>query len=214
MRMRSTLVLATALGTLSFAAHAQSAAQVSTFKGTNLGTFISFGPTAQCADGSIGDVSGFGFVSAGDSISRRPGEPPDTSNGVSVDVFGYSNSCTGDFIGFGVGGLAGGYTPPNPALRSAAVSGTLFVQDLDTGASYPMNLNLVFTGDGSLTNGPGAAVTHNLYGYTVTVSRGVSKSRDAIVTGSIDINGNEVDASFFSTTLASNSTGSVAVQKN
>jgi hypothetical protein len=210
---RTLLVATLATSALGARAYAQQgAAQVTQGKGTNVGTFINFGPTAVCADGSVGSVSGFGFVFASDSISHQPGGPPSSSSGVSIDIFGYYNSCTGDSIGFGIGGFSGGYEAPNPALKSASISGTTFIQDLDTGASFPMSLDLVLTGEGPVTTDKGTTVLHDVGVFKVIVEHGASKSRQGGVTGTITINGLEPDASFSSTTLSSNSSTTVLVE--
>jgi hypothetical protein len=209
------MFLAAAIASMGLAsnARAQGAAQVNSFKGTNVGTFVTFGPTAICADGSVGSVNGFGFIMASDSVSHQPGGPPSSSSGVSIDIFDYFNSCTGDFIGFGIAGFAGGYRAPNPALISAGISGSTFVQDLDTGLSFPMSLNLVFSGEGSISSSKGTTVNHDVPGFSVIVQRGAFSSRSAGVTGTITIDGLEPDASFSSSTLASNSSATVTVQQ-
>ena len=215
MRTRSALFLALALASpgLALPAHATGAAQVSQFKGTQAATFVVFGPNAVCADGTIGTANGFGFISGSDSISHQPGTPKSISNGGFVEIFGFSTSCNSDFIGFGIVGVSGGYQAPNPQLKSAALTATTTVQDLDTGASFPLSLNLAFTGDGPISSSKGTTVVHDEGGYTVTVTRGAFSSRAAGVTGTISIDGVEVDASFSSTDLFSNSSAQVTVQK-
>jgi hypothetical protein len=215
MRTRSALLFALTIASPSLAAHAGSthAAQVTQFKGTQAATFVAFGPNAVCADGSIGTANGFGFISGSDSVFRQPGTPASVSNGASIDIFDYSTSCNSDFIGFGIAGLAGGYTAPNPQLTTASLSGTTTVQDLDSGLSFPLSLNLVFTGQGPRTSSKGTTVSHDQGGYTVIVSRGAFSSREAGVTGTITIDGVEVDASFSSTDLVSNSSGQTTVIK-
>jgi len=214
MRIKSTLVLACVLSASGVAsARAQTTAQVSSFKGTQAGTFIQFGPTVICPDGSVGSASGFGFISASESISHTPGTPKSISNGASIDIFGYSDSCSGTFIGFGIAGCSGGYQAPNHNLGSAGLSCTTTVQDLDTGASYPLSVNLVFTANGPIQTTKGTSVTHDVPGYTVIVSRGASSSRDAGVTGTISVNGLTPDASYSSTVINSNTSGQTAVQK-
>jgi len=213
---KRTVFIAAAVATMGLAGGAraqQGAAQINQFRGTNVGTFVNFGPTAICADGSVGSVSGFGFVFASNSVSHQPGGPPTTSDGVSIDIFDYFNSCTGDFIGFGIAGISGGYRGPNPALISAGISGSTFVQDLDTGASLPISLNLVFTGQGPVSTSKGTTVTHDIPGFSVIVQRGAFTSRNAGVTGTITINGLVPDASFSSSTLAGNSSATVTVQQ-
>jgi hypothetical protein len=209
------LFLVVAIGSTALAANAhaqQGAAQVFHSKGTNVGTFVNFGPGVVCPDGSEGFATGFGFVFASDSISHQPGGPPTSGSGVSVDIFGYFDTC-GTSIGFGIGGLSGGYNAPNPALTSAEISGNLLVQDLDTGASFPMGLDLVLTGEGAASTNKGTTVIHDAGPYKVIVEQGASKSRQGGVTGTITLNGAQPDASFSSTTLNSNSSATVTVQK-
>ncbi len=211
-----TFFIAAAIASTGFAATAhaqQGAARVSQFKGSNVGTFVVFGPTVICADGSVGSVNGFAFISASDSTSHQPGGPPTSSSGAFIEIFDYFDSCTGTFIGDGLAGLSGGYQGPNPALKSASLAGSTFVQDLDTGASFPMRLDLVFTGEGPVTAEKGTTVTHDAGEFKVSVFRQSSKSRAAGVTGTITINGVEPDASFSSTSMAINSTGTVTVQQ-
>jgi hypothetical protein len=213
---KQTSFLVAAIASMGFAASAQAqqgAAQVTQFEKSNAGTFIVFGPTAICADGSVGTVNGFGFISASDSTSHQPGGPPTSGSGAFIEILDYFDSCTGTFIGDGFAGLSGGYQGPNPALKSASLSGSTFVQDFDTFASFPMSLNLVFTGEGPVTAEKGTTVTHDAGSFKVIVFRQSSASRAAGVTGTITINGVEPDASFSSTSLAINSTGTVAVQQ-
>lgn len=214
MRITSTLVLACVFSAFSVAhAHAQTVAQVSSFKGTQASTFVVFGPSVICADGSVGTANGFGFISGSDSITHSPGSPKSISNGGFIEIFDYSDSCTGTFIGFGIAGLSGGYTAPHANLASAALSGTTTVQDLDTGASYPMSLNLVFTANTPIQTTRGTTVTHDYPGYTLVVSHGASSFRDAGVTGTITINGLEPEASYSSTVINSNTSGQTTVTK-
>jgi hypothetical protein len=214
MQIRSALFIAFAFVVPSVAAHAGSAAQVTLFKGTQAATSFNIGPNAVCADGSIGTASGFGFLSGSNSVSRQPGSGKSSSNGTSIDIFGYSTSCNSDSIGFGEAGISGGYNGPNPQLMSATISGTTTVQDFDSSQSYPLTVNLKFTGQGPISSSKGTSVTHDSgNGYSVIVSRGAFKSRDAGVTGTITIDGVELDASFSATSLVSNSSGQVVVQK-
>jgi len=211
MRIKSSLVLACVLSAFAAQARAQTVAQVSSFKGTQASTFVVFGPTVICADGSVGTANGFGFISGSESISHSPGSPKSISNGGFIEIFDYSDSCTGTFIGFGIAGLSGGYTAPNHNLESAALSGSTFVQDLDTGASYPISVDLVFTANDPLQTTRGTTVSHDYPGYTVVVNRGASSFRDAGVTGTITINGLEPDASYSSTAINSNTSGQTTV---
>jgi hypothetical protein len=216
MRIKPTLVLACVLSAFSAAhARAQTVVQVSSSKGTQASTFIEFGPTVICADGSVGTASGFGFVSGAESISHSPGSPKSISNGGLIEIFDYSDSCTGTFIGFAIGGLSGGYTAPHPNLASAALSGTTSVQELDsdTGASYPVSIDLVFTANGPSQKFRSNTASHDFPGYTVVVSRNASNARDAGVTGTITINGLEPDASFSTTVINSNTSGQTTVYK-
>src|SRR4051794_32501641 len=134
MQIRSTLAVALALVVPGIAAHAQPAAQVTQFKGTQAATFAVIGPNAVCADGSIGTANGFAFISGADSVYRQAGSSSYASNGGSIDIFNFSTSCNSTLIGFGIAGISGGYTGPNPQLTSSSLKGTTTVQDLDTGA--------------------------------------------------------------------------------
>lgn len=211
MRMKPALVLAFALATASSAhARAQNAAQVSSFTNTRASSFVVFGPTVECADGTIGSAFGFGFLEGSDSISHTPGSPKSSSNGGDILIFDYSDSC-GNFIGFGEGFFQGGFTPPNAALTSAAMNFSGFVQDFDTGNSYPMTVNLVYTADGPLSSDHGATVERDFQGATVIVTHGASSNRDAGVTGTITINGATPEASYSANVILSNSSGTTTV---
>lgn len=212
MRMKPALVLAFGL-TLSGVSQAksQNAAQVFTQKGTETFAFFSFGPSVICADGSTGTASGFGSIIASDSIFHSPGSPKSVSNGGFIEVFGYSDSCTGASIGFGQGQLS--YTAPNsPQLTSSSVTASGFIQDFDTGNSYPLSINLVFTGNGPLEASKGTFVYHDTFGDTVTVQRSANASRQAGVTGTIAINGVEPEVVYSTAILIGNSNGSTVVQ--
>ena len=214
MLKKPTLILATTLATSLVAADvsAQSPVQVSIGRGTNVGSFVTFGPTVTCPDGTEGTAFGQGFVFASDSLTVNTGSRPTRTNGVSIEIFGYSDSC-GTNIGFGSGGFANGYTPPRLNLKSAAIAGTTTVQDFDSGAVYPVSVNLVFTGDGPLSITKAGDVTHDAGTCTVTIQRDASTSRDATVMGTLTINGAEPDAVYSSTTLNGNSDTTIQIQK-
>jgi hypothetical protein len=213
---KQTLFLVAAVASIGFAtqAHAQQGvAQSFQSKGTNVGAFINFGPGVVCADGSEGFAQGLGFVFASDFISHQPGDAPSSSGGGSVDIFGYYDSCTGTSIGFGIAGFGiSSYNPPQPALVWSSVSVNTPIQNLDNGASYPMNVDLKLRGQGPLSSEKGTTVYHQLGPYTVIIQRGDFTSRNAGVTGTITINGSMPDFTA-SGTLAGNSSASVLVQK-
>lgn len=209
MRFTSTVALAFGL-VVTGAAHANTPAQVSTFKNTQASSFISFGPSVECPDGSIGTANGFGFIEGSDFISHTPGTPKSAGSGGDISIFGYSDSC-GTSIGFGEAGFSTGYTAPNPQLTSAALNASGAVQDFDTGASYPIAVDLVFTGNGPLSRDHGTTVTHDFFGATVVVSHGSSSNRNAGVTGTITINGAVPEVSYSSTVILGNTSGSTIV---
>lgn len=214
MRIKPTLVLACVLSAFSAAhARAQTVAQVSSSKGTQASTFVQFGPSVICADGSVGTANGFGYISGSESISHSPGTPKSISDGAFIEIFDYSDSCTGTSIGFGLAGFSGGYTAPKPNLASAALTGSTFVQDLDTGASYPLSIDLVFTANDPIQTFRGTTASHDFPGYTVVVNRNASSARDAGVTGTITINGVVPDATYSSTVINSNTSSQTTVYK-
>jgi hypothetical protein len=215
MRMiKMSLLLAATLVTPALVAHAraQSAAQVTSFKNTQASSFIVFGPSVVCPDGSVGTASGFGFISGSDSISHDPGSPKSFGNGGDLSVFDYSDSC-GNTVGFGDAFISGGYTPPDKQLDSAAISANTTIQDFDFFHEYLVTVNLVFTAQGPLSTDHGTSVTHDVSGVRVWVIHGSSSNRSAGVTGTITINGAEPEATYSSTTILSNSNGQTIVQK-
>lgn len=215
MQMSRVLFLAAVAGLSGLAApaRAQTTVQTNTFRGTNVGGFVTFGPNVICPNGTKGTASGFGFIFASDSITHSPGTQPSSNNGAFIEIDSYSDSC-GNSLGFALGGLSGGYVAPNPSLQSAALSGTTTVQDLDFGTQATVTLNLTYTGQGPLLVSSGASVSHQVGPYTVLVNHGAFKSREATVSGTVIINGARPDVSFSTTTLVDNSSGSVTVQKN
>jgi hypothetical protein len=209
---KRTLLLAAVLATPALSAHAraQSAAQVYIGKGTNVGGFITFGPTVTCQDGTQGSAFGYGDVGASDSLTPQQGSRATMNNGMYIDIWYYADSC-GNFV-FGSGGLPNAYTPVDHNLNSAGIAGSGFVQDYSSGATVPFSIDLVFAGQGAAYSSNGTFVSHDQYGDTVQVVRGASSSRSAAITGTITINGAETDVSG-SGSLSSSAITNVTVQK-
>jgi hypothetical protein len=171
-----------------------------------------------CADGSPGVANLLAFVSAADSINKTTGSPQSMSNGVSMEVFFYFNSCTGAFIGFGDGGIPNSYTAPDKKLTSAAIAGSGTVQDFDFGNTYPFSMNVSFTGTGS-TNQEKSSSHSKVIGtkhgnLSISNNQSANSSRGATVTGTIGIE-NVTFSSFdvFFASMTSNASNTMTVSK-
>ena len=220
MQTKTALALLTTLSVvgLGFSASAKTVDKEK-FTGSQAATSFSISQNVTCADGSTKAVSGSGFLSASDSVTKETGTPKTTSNGVSIDIFNYSNGCTGSSVGFGEGGIANAYTPPNNnKLNSAGVSGSGTVQDLDFGNTITIALDLVFEGTGPLTSGKSHSKTKTTDGkgnpITIEIDRNANANRSADVSGTITLEGFELDPVFSSATLSSNASTDITITKN
>jgi len=218
MQMKTALVLATALATtgLGYSAHAATVDKQK-FKGSQAATSFSANNALTCADGSAGTVFASGFLSGSDSVSKETGTPKTVSNGIFVEVDIYSNTCTGVNFNFGDGSIANGYTPPNKKLNSAGLEGSTTVQDFDTGKTIPVVLDLVIEGTGPLTAEKAHSKTRTVQGkhgpVTITITTSADSSRAGIVSGTLSVDGVELDATFSPTTLSSNGNTEITINK-
>lgn len=188
------------------------------FKGSQTATFFSANDAITCADGSSGTVFASGMLSGSDSISKETGTPKTTSNGVFVEVDIYSNTCTGVNFNFGDGSIANGYTAPNKKLNSAGLEGSTTVQDFDTGNTIPVVVDLVVEGTGPVTATAAHTKTKTVQGkhgpVTITIASSANSTRAGLVSGSLTIDGVELDATYSSTTLSSNANTEITISKN
>src|SRR5215216_1873226 len=82
--------------------------QKATFKNTQVSMFSFIETSVTCADTSQGTATAFVFLSGGSFVN-----PFGSGSGTLVEVFSFSNSCTGDFFGEADGFIQGGVTGPN-----------------------------------------------------------------------------------------------------
>jgi hypothetical protein len=188
------------------------------FKGSQAATFFTSTTAIACAGGGTGTVSASGFLSGSESISKQTGSPKTVSNGVFVEIDSYANSCTGASLSFGDGGITSGFAPPNKKLASAGLEGVASVQDFSTGLSISVDLDLVIVGTGPITTEKSHSRTKTVESpggpITITISRSSSSNRAGVVSGTITIDGVALDADFSSTTLSSNASTDITIEKN
>ncbi len=210
-----TLVLATVFATSALGARAQAAATVDASKqqGSNVSTSFSSSTPITCPDGSSGEVDAFGFISGSDSLTKQTGTPRSFTDGVFIEIDEYVNSCTGAFAS-GTGGIPNGYIPPDKKLRAARLVGSTTFQDFNSGQTFPVAINLKVEGTGPITASKDNTVSHGSGPISVTVTHTASASRQGIVTGTITIDGVELDATFSTTTIFADTTSTITVTKN
>ncbi|HVV50439.1 MAG TPA: hypothetical protein VHO06_12310 [Polyangia bacterium] len=212
------LVTVIVTGGIATVASAKATVEKDKFKGSQAFTTFQVNEALTCADGSSGSVFASGSFSGSDSVTKETGTPKTTSNGVFLEVDIYSNSCTGVAIEFGTGGITGGYTPPGKSLSSAELTGTGSVQDIGTGATFPVTLDLVFEGTGPLTKSKEHSKTRTVQTpdgpITIVEDTSANSNRAADVSGTLSIAGEEVDATFSTGTLSSNADREITITKN
>jgi len=219
MQMKTALVLTATLAVtgLGFGARAATVDKQK-FKGSQAATSFSANNALTCADGSAGSVFASGFLSGSDSISKETGTPKTVTNGIFVEVDIYSNTCTGVNFNFGDGSIANGYTAPNKKLNSAGLDGSTTVQDFDTGNTIPVVVDLVIEGTGPVTATAAHSKTKTVQGkhgpVTITITTSANSTRAGLVSGSLTIDGVELDATYSSTTLSSNGSTEITIDKN
>jgi hypothetical protein len=121
-------------------------------------------------------------------------DPFGSGTGTLLDVFSFSNSCTGDFFGEVTGFIQGGVTGPNQPLTSARLTGSTTAQVFDQpDRMVSLGLDLRFTGDGDISVSRDTTQTKTITGpggpFTITIQRGAFRNRSANVAGMITIEG-------------------------
>jgi hypothetical protein len=187
------------------------------FKGKQVAVEFSATVSITCADGSTGSVSASGFLSGANQISKETGTPKSVSNGTFVEVDGYTNSCTGASLPFGDGGIDGGFTPPNKKLNSAELAGSTTVQDLNTGRTFPVSIDVIVEGTGPLTAGKSHARSRTVVTpggpVTITITDSSNANREGTASGSVTIDGVELDPTFSSVTLSDDANTEITITK-
>jgi hypothetical protein len=187
------------------------------FSGSQATAGFVVGQSITCADGTSGTVSAFAFVSGADQITTVTGQPKTSSNGVFVELDSYSNSCTGTNIGFGDGGISGGFTAPDQKLTSATLAGTALVQNFDNGQQIAVSLNLVLNGIGPVSSGHTVSTNRTGTGstgpFSISVSHSANANRAATPTGTVTIEGFSLTPSFFSGEILTNDNASIMIQR-
>ena len=215
MRTRMGLMMVSALVISSAGGHAFGAVvDKESFKGSRADTFFSGSATIACAGGGSGTLSMSGMLSGAQSITKATGSPKTVSNGASIEIDNYSNTCTGLTFGFAFGGFASGFTPPNAHLNSAQVAGTGSVQDFDSGATVQVAVDVVWEGTGPLSAEKSHTITKTKGPFTITIMRQANANRTADASGTIKADGVDINATFTMSTLSSNANGTLTVTKN
>ena len=219
MQTKIALAFVTVLTSLSLGsiAHAKTVDKQK-FKGSQTATTFTVNEALTCADGTSGSVFASGFLSGSDSISKETGSPKTTSNGVFVELDIYSNTCTGVNFNFGDGSIPNGYTPPNKNLNSAGLMGTTSVQDFDTGRTISVAIDLVVEGTGPITASKSHSHTRTVQTpggpITINIDSSANSNRAGDVSGTLAIDGTEFDATYSSTTLSTNASMEITINKN
>jgi hypothetical protein len=215
MRTKLSVFLVSALAVPMFAGRANAAATVDVEKsqGANVSTSFSSTTSITCADGSDGSVFALGFISGSESLTRETGSPRTFTDGIFIEVDEYVNSCTGAFAS-GFGGISNGFLPPGPRLNFSKLKGSTTFQDFNSGLTYPISIDLKVEGEGPVSVTKDHTVSHGSGSIVLTVSRSASATRAGGVTGTISIDGVELNASFSFTNLSSNTSSTITVQKN
>ena len=219
MQTKIALAFVTALTSVSLGsiAHAKTVDKQK-FKGYQTATTFTVNETLTCADRTSGSVFASGFLSGSDSISKETGSPKTISNGVFVELDTYSNTCTGVNFGFADGSIPNGYTPPNKNLNSAGLMGTASLQDFDTGRTIVIAIDLVVEGTGPITASKSHSHTRTVQTpggpVTINIDTSANSNRSGDVSGTLSIDGTELDATYSSTTLSTNASTEITIGKN
>jgi hypothetical protein len=215
MYAKTGLMLLSALATVTLVAHAATVEKQS-FSGTQASTFFSIDQQVTCADGSEGSVFAFGALFGSEQITKETGSPRSVSNGINVEIDSYSNSCTGtNFSGFG--GAANAFAAPNKRLTSAGLTGTVSVQDFGSGATVLVGVDVVIVGTGPISTSKSSTKTKTVQcpggPVTITITRSANSNRAGDASGSLTIEGFELDPAFNTTTLLDNSNSTISIEK-
>jgi hypothetical protein len=197
-------------------AHATEIQRVS-FSGSQAAVGFFGSTSVTCPDGAMGVVFAFGSLTGAQQIIASSGLPDIRSNGVFVEVDGYSNTCTGASLGFSEGGITGGFTPPDRHLTSAAIVCTTTIQDFGSGAvvSFSADVDVLGSGTTSTTksNSHSKVVGSKTGPLQISMTHAQSSSRTADATGTILIEGVDINAQFFFAAMSSGDTASMSVAK-
>jgi len=217
MRTVKLSVLALAITMLGTTGRAQAAVTVdreSTI-GKQAAMFFSVSKTVQCTSGPS-TAFAFGFITGAASVSRSTGLPVTRTNGVTVDVFGFSNGCT-ETPSNGSGGFADGFFTPGPQLALATLNGSGTIQDFGSGATLPFSVHLTVSGTGPTSSSGATTETHTFNGpggpFTITIQRSANNNRSGTVTGTFTLGGVVFDLAGTSATLVANSNATITVTK-
>ena len=186
--------------------------QKATFKNTQVSLFSFLETSVTCADASEGTATAFVFVSGGSFVN-----PFGSGTGTLLNVFSFSNSCTGDSFGEANGFIQGGVTGPNQPLTSARLTGSTTGQVFDPpDRMVSLGLDLTFTGDGDISVSRDTTQTRTFTGpggpFTITIQRGAFRNRSAIVAGTITVEGVVFPVDTFGT-LLDNKSSTITVTK-
>ena len=217
---RAFVVSSVAFGMMLFGMVGQASANVVVQRDSMIGRqvfgFFSVSKTVRC-HGQDKTASISGDLIGSESISRSTGVPVTRSNAITLDVFSYSNDCTGASFGFGSGGVGGGLVGPGPLLNLATMNTTTTVQDVGSGATATVTVHATVTGQGDLTSSGSTTETHTVSGpggpFTITITRTANSSRAGVVSGTFAINGDvfKLDGSF--ATFSGNSNSTLTITK-
>jgi hypothetical protein len=214
--MRVLLVSTLVAGGLSSAAHA---ATVEVDKLVGKQAAASFTGTARikCANKTFGTLSAFGFLSGSETITKTTGTPKTVDNGVFIEI-SYTNSCTGASLSFADGSVPNGFTPPDARLNSAGLDGTTTVQDVASGNTATVSLDVVFEGVGPITAEKSNTKTKTVDGphgpVTITITRDAAGSRAADASGTITVAGVALTSTFTSVSLSDHANQTITITKN
>jgi hypothetical protein len=188
--MRKVLLSVFAFGLLTVGAARHAAATTTVEHDTMIGrqAFIFFSVSKPCDSTRFANLGG--VINGAESISRTTGTPTTREHSVTVEIFGYSNDCTGAVFGDASGLSQGGIVGPGPALTFAAINTTLTVaEDFGAGPQAQLTLHLNLTGSGPLSNGSATTETHTFNPFTLTITRSANANRPATVSGTVSISG-------------------------
>ena len=213
MRIRAVLIAIGIVVSAARSAHAVTV-QKSAFKNTQISFFAFLESDVACSDGSTATATTSVFVSGGSFVN-----PFGSGTGTAVDVFGFSNGCTGESFNEADGFIQGGVTGPNAPLTSARLTGSVDAPiDFGAGGTATIALDLTFTGNGRLSASRGVTETKTATTpggpFTITIERGAFRNRNADVTGTIAVDGVVFPVDLTSgATLTDNNSTTITVSK-
>jgi hypothetical protein len=194
------------------------AAEIQRFSFIGDQTSVGFYGTAAitCSDGSTGVVGAFGSLQASNQIIASTGFDFQ-SNGIFIEVDSYFNSCTGVGFGFSEAGVSGGFTPPDKHLTSAALVGSGLLQDFGSGMQVPISVNVQVTGTGNTSTSKGNSKS-TLKGsksgpISITTSHSFNTNRSGDASGTISIDGVNINAQFYFAFMNLNDNSQMSVNK-